>query len=307
MLKNRQVILAKIESVYNTDPVPTGAANAILVEDPKWSFAGRRAERKPLRSSIAPLKGLYAGALLNVEFNVELKGSGAAGTAPEIGVLLRACALGETIVASTSVTYKPVSTGHESCTIYLYEDGLLYKVTGCRGNLSAALKTGDKGVLSFKFTGHFSGPTDVALATPTYNATVPVPLINVPFSIGSYSAVISALNFDLGHTLATPDNIAAADGYAAVQITARKVTGSLDPEATLVATYDWVGKWKAGTGQALTTGAIGSAAGNICTISMPVVVNTDVGPADRDGVLTRDLKFEAVESTTDDEVSIAFT
>lgn len=307
MLKNRVVILAKEETTYNTDPTPTGAANAILVEDPKFSFAGRRAERKPLRTSLASLKSLYAGALINFECNAEIKGSGAAGTAPELGVLLRACAMTETIVAVTSVTYTPASSGHKSCTIYFYEDGLLYKFTGCRGNVSCNLKTADKGIFSFKFTGHFSGPTDTALATPTYNATVPSVLINVPFSIGAYSAVISALNFDMGHTIATPDNIAATDGYSAVQITGRKVTGGIDPEGVLVAANDFITQWKNATGMALDTGLIGGTAGNRYRVQMPVTVYTEIGNADRDGVITRDAKFMAVESTTDDEVSIAFT
>lgn len=307
MLKTRAVLLAKTEVTYNTDPTPTPAANAILVENLSWSFDGARmAERAAVRASLAPLKNLYAGSLISITFDAEIKGSGAAGTAPEIGPLLRGCGFAETIVAATSVTYKPASSGHESLTFWLYEDGMKYVVTGCRGTVTGSLATGATGKLSFTFTGHFSGPTDVALATPTYNATVPPALINVPFSIDSYSAVISKLDFDMGLTLAKPDNIAATDGYGQLQITGRACTGTIDPEASLVAAYDWVTKWKSSAAYALTTGAIGGTAGNKCTISMPAVVYSEISSGDRDGILTREIKFQAVESSGDDEISLLF-
>jgi hypothetical protein len=265
------------------------------------------AERPAVRASLAPHKSLFAGSLLSVTFDAEIKGSGAAGTAPEIGVLLRACGFAETVVAVTSVTYKPASSGHESITLYLYEDGMRYIVTGCRGTVTGSLATGAVGKLSFTFTGHFTGPADVALATPTYNATVPPVLINVPFAIDSYSAVISKLDFDLGLTLAKPDNIAATDGYGQLQITGRATSGTIDPEATLAATYAWVTKWKSSASYALTTGTVGSTAGNRYTVSMPAVVYSELGNGDRDGILTREIKFMAVESSGDDEISIAFT
>ncbi|MCK7495178.1 MAG: hypothetical protein MZW92_31855 [Comamonadaceae bacterium] len=44
---------------------------------------------------------------MQLTFDVEIKGSGAAGTAPELGVLLKGCGFGETVVAVTSVTYAP--------------------------------------------------------------------------------------------------------------------------------------------------------------------------------------------------------
>lgn len=308
MLKNREVLLAKAETTYNTDPVPTAGANAILVENLGWSFVGARmAERPAIRTSLGQLKPLYAGSLMQFSFDVEIKGSGAAGTAPELGVLLQGCAMSETIVASTSVTYKPASTAHKSLTLYFYQDGLLYKLTGARGRVKAMLKVGEVGKLSFEFVGHFSGPTDVALPTPTYNATVPVPVLSSAFSIASYSAIITGLEFDLGNNVVTPGDIAKADGYGEIQIVQRKLTGSFDAESVLVATHDFIGKWTAGTAMALATGTIGSTAGNRYAVSMPAVTYTEVGKGDKESISTFDLSFQGAESATDDEVSIAFT
>jgi hypothetical protein len=56
---------------------------------------------------------VYAGTLISVSGKCEIKGSGAAGTAPEIAPLLRGAAWSETVVGGTSVTYKPTSTQAE--------------------------------------------------------------------------------------------------------------------------------------------------------------------------------------------------
>lgn len=310
MLKNLQVILAKTEVTYNTDPTPTGGANAILVENPSWSFdSARLYERKPIRSSLAPLKPLYAGALVSLKFEVEIKGASAAGTAPEFGPLLTACAMAETIVGGVSVTYKPTSptANHKSLTFYVYQDGVLVKITGARGKVSCSHKLGEAGRLTFEFIGHFVSRTDVSIASPTYSSIVPVPLIGIPFVVDSYSGVINKLDWDLGNEIAKPGSIAASDGFAEIRIISRKTMGSFDPEQVLAATYNFVTKWNTGAAVALDSGLCGSVAGNKWKVTFPAVTSTEIGNADRDGILTHDVKFMAAESSGDDELSFAFT
>lgn len=308
MLKTRAVLLAKVEATYNTDSVPVAGTNAVLVENLSFSYDGvRMAERMPVRSSLGKVKPIYAGALGQLTFDVELKGSGAAGTAPELGPLLRGCGFSETLVAVTSATYKHASSAHASLSFYFFEDGLRYIMTGARGSVSLSMQTGATGKLSFTFTGHIANPTDVALATATYNATVPAPVIAGAFSLDSYSAIIAKLDCDWGIEIGKPDNLSASDGYGEIQITGRNVTGSVDPEATLVAAYDWIAKWKSSAAYALATGTIGTVAGNRYALTMPAVTYTEIGPGDREGILTRELKFVAAESAGDDEASLAFT
>lgn len=304
----RKVLLFKVESSYNVDPTPTGAADAVLCEDFSWSNEGlKMIERPVIRASLGSLRQVYAGRLVSFNFAAEVKGSGAAGTAPEIGQLLRACGFDETIVASTSVTYAPVSTALESGYAYIYEDGKLIKVGGCRGNVTFSGEAGSSVKANFSMTGHVSAQTDAAVATPTYDSTVPEPFIGAGFTIDSYSAVISALNFDMGNSMAMPASVNAADGYDEISIVSRDVNGSINPLDELVATEDFIGNFTSGAVMALTTGAIGATAGNILTISMPAVSYRNVSPTDVDGIAGLDLPFGAAESATDDEVSIAFT
>lgn len=308
LLTRRKVLLAKVESTYNTDPTPVEGTDAVLVEDLSWSSAGlKMIERPAVRPSLAALKQVYGGRLLQVTFACEVKGSGAAGTAPEIGQLLRACGYGETIVGGTSVTYAPVSTGIESATLYLYEDGKRIILTGCRGNVAFAAEAGAKVMANFTMTGHEAAQTDTALASPTFDATTPEPFIGGTFTIDSFSATLNALNFDTGQVVAMPTDVNAADGYGEITITSRDVNGSIDPLDELVADEAYLANFKSGAAMALATGDIGATAGNIFAISMPAVSYRDASVQDRDGLAALALPFGAAESSTDDEVSIVFT
>lgn len=307
-LVNREIILFKLNSgAYGVDAAPA-ASDAVLVENVQWDNRGRRMiERPAIRSSLGALKQVYGGSLIGMRFDVEIKGSGAAGTAPEFGALLRACRMGETVVALTSVTYKPVSGTSEEGSLYYYEDGKLWKMLGARGNVTANLRTGGVGKLSFDLVGHLSGPTDAALVTPTYDSTVPPALVGVPFTVDSYAAVIEALSWDLGNVIAMPPSIGATDGYGEITITARDVNGTFDPEAVLVATKDFMGQFKSGAVMNLTTGVIGATAGNRYQVTMPAISYRDISPGNREGIRTYNNAFGAAEATTDDEVSIVLT
>lgn len=308
MLTKRSVILAKIESVYGTDPTPTGANDAVLISNLSPSLAGARMNERPaMRNTLGQLKHLYGGSLLQVSFDVEIKGSGTAGTAPEIGPLLRACGLGETIVGGVSVTYAPVSTAIESITIYIYEDGLEYKMTGCRGTFTGNLEAGMAGKLSFTFTGHWSGPTDVAVPAPTYDSTVPVVTLSAGFTVDSFAGVVNALGFDIGNEVSMPPSINAADGFADIIISGRDVKGSIDPETVLIATEAFIANYKSGVVMALATGTIGATGGNIYQLTFGQISYREVALGDRDGIRTYELAFGAAESTGDDEFSLALT
>lgn len=310
MLTNREVILAKVEVTYGTDSVPVEATDAKLVENIGWSNEGLRMNERPaVRQNIGMLQMVFGGTLRSITFDVEIKGSGGAvDDVPELGTLLRGCGFGETIAPATDVQYQPVSTGHESLTIYYFQDGIRHIMVGCRGNASFNLETGALGKISFTFTGHLVDVTDVALpAAPVYQVNVPPPLINVPFSIGAYSAIINALAFDVSNTVATPPDMSASDGYSEIRITQRDVQGSYDPEAVLIAVNDPYTELQAGTLLAVTTGVIGSAVGNRIQVDMPAAFEKDISPGDRDGIRTYDIPLGFAEDTGDDEVLLTFT
>ncbi|MCP4477836.1 MAG: hypothetical protein GY818_07070 [Planctomycetaceae bacterium] len=305
MLVKRELIALAIEAAYNVDENP-GAADAILVEDVGFSFEGSRMiERNPIKGAFGKEKSIFAGTLAQVTFTAEIKGSGTAGTAPEIGQALRACGLAETIVASTSVTYEPASESLESATIYYYQDGKRQKITGARGTVEISATVGEVAKASFTFTGHHAEDADAAIITGTFDDLAPPPMIAVPFTIGGYSAEISALNFALNNEVTTPASLSASDGYGEVRISDRDCSGTFDPLMTLIADQDWVADWQAGTERNLTTGVIGTVAGNRFNLTVPAASYRELGQGDRDGSRTYDIGFGA--NGEDAAFDLAFT
>jgi len=306
MLTKNTVILAKIEGTYGVDPVPTSPDNAILVSSPDLKVDGEILTRDYVRQNMSPIGHVIGKKKVTCSFTCELKGSGTAGTAPQVGVLLRACGLEETVAAS-SVTYTPRSTGFESVTLYVYFDGLLHKVPGVVGSVSLNLEAGKYGELSFDFEGKYTKPIDAALpASGPVITPTPEIVKSANFSVGGYAATINGLQFGLNNTITAPGNVNSADGYGDLRITGRDPSGSFDPEAVLLATHDFWAAWEAATPQALTV-TIGATAGNIVDVDVDFAVSREIGYGDREGIRTYEIPYTAQGSAGDDEVEIIFT
>lgn len=305
MLTTREAILLKIETTQGTEATPSPSADAILVSELGWSNEGlRMVDRPNIKPTISTDKKTFAGTLKKVSFTAEIKGSGAAGTPPEIGQALRACGLDETIVASTSVTYQPVSESHESATIYYYEDGRLRKLVGCMGNVTFNAEAGAFGTAQFEFTGHDAGYADASFPAVSYDSTVPVPFINVPFTVDGYGAVINSISLNAGNTISMPGNVRTVDGFGDVRISQRDPNGTIDPEAVTLATKNFEAAFKAGTLLPMTTGDVG-AAGNIWNLSANIAIR-DISPGEREQIRTDDLTFGCHETSGDDEWTLVF-
>ena len=172
-LTRKRLLVAATEGTYGTSAVPIGT-DAILVEDdlkisPLESTA---LERKVIQPYFGKRRQIVTKKHVKIEFSVELAGSGAAGTAPGFGRLLTACGFAETLVASTSATYAPVSSNSTTTSLSMafHADGQKHLALGCRGNVKLTAKVNDIPKLQFEFMGIYSTPTDANLPTPTYSA-----------------------------------------------------------------------------------------------------------------------------------------
>lgn len=309
LLTRKRLILAKAEATYGTDPTPTGSANAILVRNldivPLQSDI---VQRELIRPYLGNYEQLLAQTRVQVTFEVELAGSGAAGTAPAYGPVLKACGLSETVVATTSVTYAPVSTSFSSVTIYFYEDGIRHIVTGARGTFTLNGQVGAIPTIAFTMTGIYNAPTDTALATPTY-ANQATPLIfkngnTTSFSAFSYSGALQSIDLNLGNEIVYRELIG---GTKEVLITDRKPAGTMSIEAVLLATKNY---FTVSTGS--TTGSIsfqhGTTAGNIATLTMAQSDLADASYADLNGIAMLNLPYVAIPTAAgNDELSLAYT
>lgn len=309
LLSRRAVFLAKKEGSYGSDPTPAGADDAFeIISDAVITPGGSMKSRLPYGASISPAQALNTKRWHEISFMVELRGSGSAGTAPKgIGALLQACAMSETIDEGVSVTYAPASSSLSSVTIYAYLDGLLHKFIGAVGTFKVLAQVDNVFLVEFKYMGTYTTPTDVAMATPTYNSTVPPVVKSASFTFDSGSGYfVDKVELDIGNVIGERPSMNEATAVKGFGITSREGKGSMDPEAVLVATKNFFSIWEASTTKALSLVA-GATAGNICTISCPAVVLESVGYGDRNGHLTYQIPFRLCRSSGDDEISIAFT
>ena len=151
LLSRKRLLLAKLETTVGTDPTPVVGSDAILVRNIEVTpLEVDTVNRELIRPFLGQADQLLAQQRVLINFEVELAGSGSAGTAPAYGPLLQACRCTETVVSSTSVTYAPNSDATpKSVTIYFNNDGVLHKATGCRGTFTLNAEVGAIPFISF--------------------------------------------------------------------------------------------------------------------------------------------------------------
>lgn len=307
MRKKNQLLLAKIESVYDTDSAPSASADSMLAIDPKIKEIVDPVRRPAQVGSLSRLGSVAGSKYAEITFSMELKGSGVAGTAPRIGALLRACGMGNVVVSNTSNTYSPESAGFESVTIWLYIDGRVHKVTGCRGDWKIKCEAGQMAMAEFTFKGRYADPTLLALATPTLESTTPQVCKSCIFTYNARtSLVVKNAELEINNTVAMRPSLNDANAIAGFEITDRDPMLTINPECTVETSYDFRGDALSGNLRAVSW-QVGATAGNIVTFSLPKWNPYWPEYEDRDEILVQKIKGEAVQNSGNDEIQISFT
>lgn len=304
----KMLLLAKVETTAGTDSVPTAALNAILCRAfmPEMITADEVS-----RDFIRPYKGnggtLTAGVYRKLTCEVELAGSGTAGTAPGWAPLLKACGFSETVVAVTSVTYDLVSSGEPTLTLYGFIDGIKFVMTNCKGTVSFELNAKSIPVMKYEFIGAYAAATDTAMPTDTSYAAFKQPLVvgkvNTPtFTFMSVTALASAFSVNLANALAWRELIGAAGPHSPD----RKPTGSVTMELPPIATKDWAEAVRTST-----TGAAqlihGTVAGGIIKIDMPAVQPKPFTLQDDQSIAMISMPFDVNPVSGNDELKLTLT
>lgn len=316
-LSRKTVLLAKIESNYGTDPTPTVGSNAILCSDPKITPVGDILERDFVTPSLSRYPHITGTRRATVTFTTELKTDGAAGdgtTRPEIDPLLRACGLAASLQAEAGgdnhgyESYAPVSTGFESVTLYVYEQDVLHKVSGCVGTFTMKFPFGKYPTIDWTFSGLYGGYSDSTPGTPTYNAALPKIVASETASIGGFAAIMSNVEISMNNEIVERPSINATYGLAGYRITGRNPGGRFDPEADTEALGSFWTNYFTMVQMALLIqhNKAESPMHNSIKISAPKVQYTGMGYGDRGGIQTLDTSFALRRNSGDDELVILF-
>jgi hypothetical protein len=310
-LTRKKFLIAKIESSYGTDPTPVGGSNAIQVTNldvtPIESDNVQAAAYQGFIGN-STRSTLVANKRVSVTFDVELAGSGTAGTAPAFGPLLKSCGLSETVVADTSVTYAGVSSSFDSATIYCFYDGTRHKITGARGSVSFNFTAGQFAVASFNFIGIYNAPDGTASSgyiVANQAAAIEVNDTNMTTAtfFGEASQRIESFDLALNNELIYKETASSQE----VLITNRAPGGTAVIEAPAIGSTDYFAD-AVGVATASTSLVLGAAGGNIVTLTAAQTDVTGVSYGDTNGVVSLSMPYLALPTTSgNDELSLQFT
>lgn len=305
LLDRKRVVVAKIETTYGTDSAPTGAANAIVVSNLDITpMEAELIDRDVLRPYLGSNEQILAARYVKMTFDVEVAGSGAAGTAPKWDPLLRACGFSATTSAGVSVAYKNISSAFESATIWTNYDGVMHKMVGARGNVKFDLTAKQIPKMSYEFWGLFVPVADGTISGVSYTGWILPLAVNdtntTAATLHGTSVNMSKFGVDSGNQLVYRNIV----NSESVLITDSKVVGSMTFEAGLMATKNWFSIAEAVTLGALTV-THGTTAGNIVEFTSSRVQIKPPKYTSEDGItmVEADLAF-VPSSAGGDEITI---
>ena len=302
----KKTLLLKAEAGYGTDPVPTGAADAVKAFDVEINpIEHEEIEREPLRGYYGAAESVIAGEHVTFSFSVELAAAGSAGGIPAWGVASRICAFAETNNIGVDTQYDLVSSGEESGGIYLNIDGTRHAILGCRGKCSLDYTVNQRPMKKIEGVGLLVAPAAAALPTPTltsWKTPLDVGKANTPtFTIHGYAALLKSLQIDLGQEVVYRNRV----NGEAVEIIDRNMTGTLMIDAPALATKDFFAISRT---DPPTTGALqlihGNTAGQIIQIDAPKVQVLPPSYEDSDGLAGLSMGLKFLPTSGDDEIKI---
>jgi hypothetical protein len=180
LLTRKRAILSKIETTYGVDPVPTGGADAILMSNFNVSpMEMNEVERQNVKSYIGNNPSVIGAVWSKVSFDVEMAGSGTAGTPPGYDELLRACAFSATTLAA-AVSGTATAGSSTTITLAAGASAVDNAYAGMTINITGGTGSGTSAVIA-----SYVGSTKVAtltnaLATPldaTSAYTIPIQVV----------------------------------------------------------------------------------------------------------------------------------
>lgn len=298
------VLLAKDQAAKGTPATLAAGTNAILCRGfaPK-PIEGSVVERGLLTGSKGNQGGIFSGAHRVFEFEVELAGSGAAGTAPKWDPLLLGCAFSSTVTAGTSVVYAPTAGVGKYLTLDGYLEGTKFRLTDALGTVSFSLNAGQIPVMKYRFVGKYEAPTDagapVGVSFTGWTEPVIVGDTNTDvFTLGGLALVVDQFGLDVANQVAWRDFI----NDSGARNPDRKAVANATFEMTDVATKNWAESVRTGESMALAI-THGLTAGNIVQLACPKLqFNASPSLSDSNGTAMLQAGFAVKPNAGNDEI-----
>lgn len=131
LASRKKLVLAKIETVYGTDSIPTGSANAILLKGLSVNpIQAEQVSRDLIKPYFGNSEQLLAQKFVQMDFEVEFAGAGVAGKLPAYDSLLRACGFASALITAVVAAVVDDGVATLSKTAHGYSVGDKVTTTG---------------------------------------------------------------------------------------------------------------------------------------------------------------------------------
>ena len=290
MVDVRRVVAAKPEAVYKTDSIPTLADDAIMTRN--YSIVPLEVDqlqRNLDNRAYGASKGKPTNKRMRSSYEVELAGSGTAGTAPPWMKLLAACGMATpALVATTSATQKFAAAGAVAGSLseYSWVGDQQRKMIGARGTYSLDFTAGQVPFANLQFTGLVPVASPRVVSAPTgadftdWQEPLEVNDVNTILMMDGFAAVTRSLTIDAGVAI----NLRSLIGARYVRRGNHSASGRLMIEAPSSATKDYLASLENGALIPITL-THGTVAGNILELSATKVQVTNITESSEDDIL----------------------
>lgn len=297
-----RVFSCGIEGTYNTLPA---SLDALLTMDGEAQFEADTVERPVDYPYLGHDDFIHVSRTGTVEFDFDLLGSATVGEAAPHGTVLRACGLAETLEASVSATYNPISSAFESLGAKFWYGDEEMPMTGARGNLEITAAVGN--FLRARASLRGNQGTVAAGSAPSVtwgNFQRPIAI-----ETESFQLTVGGTDFDARQvTLNMQNQVGLAEGSEerVVQISNRQPEGEFtiyDPGVAVENFYDAAKNGEELTGSFNVTGA----AGKIVTINFVKLRLMYPRRTNLDGYRGYTIPYRALPDAGNDEFEIVMT
>jgi len=326
--RDQAILLAKLQDSIGVVPTFDPTTDAIQISNVDINFRTDTVARDIIKQTLGASGEVVTATYVELTFTVELKGSGYDGTnviEPRILRLLQACGYKKNVItdptAGNTIGYSLNPSSDEfgtvnrpACAFQLF-NGISgnqadeFVIADAAGDYRINFQVGQFPTVEFTFQGRLvSGPTTVTIPTNVaYENTMPNPCVAANVTIDNNNTFVTTqVTINSGNEINMRQDMNATDGYISAFMGTRRITASIDPEATLASDYDWINKLKSGALASLSIGPIGADIGNKVSISAPQAQYTGISQGDRNGILVYNVDLLLTEVNGDDEIEIKF-
>ncbi len=304
-LRKLKLLAAKIEATPGTAESLTAAEAAFNVYNLTFQQNVSFEEREGTAFGMMPaVPGMRVG---TISFSVDASWDGTATEPSWADTFLPACGWVKSGQVFTPRTEAP-GANVKTLTMGVYNDGILWLMSGAAGTFTAPSPTGRTGVFNFTFQGVWQPTTDTAILTPTYPTASPMRYAMSTTTWNSVALCLENITLDSGNTVTPVECASNVQGVEYFMVTDRRVRVTANPYTLSVASQDRYGKLLDMSEHALTWDLDGPTNSKL-TFAAPKAQIVSINPGDRDNKTIDEIEWACNRngSTVDQEASITFT